>query len=69
MPEDPGAVRKEAEMREHEREARERSPDERDDARDPLASQGDDDPVGTPDDDAVPAPPGNIQGANLGGAS
>ena len=65
MPEDPGAVRREQEMREHEREARERSPDERD----PLASQGDDNPVGTPDDDATPAPPGNIQGANLGGAS
>ena len=69
MPEDPGAVRKEEEMREHEREARERSSDERDDARDPLAAQGDDNPVGTPDDDATPAPPGNIQGGNLGGAS
>ena len=55
MPEDPGAVRKE-EMREHEREARERSDDERD-------------PLGTPDEDAMPAPPGNIQGGNLGGAS
>ena len=69
MPEDPGAVRKEEEMREHEREARERSSDERDDARDPLASAGDDNPVGTPDEDAMAAPPGNIQGANLGGAS
>ena len=68
MAEEPGAVAKEEEMREHEREARERSPDERDDARDPLAS-ADDDPVGTPDDDAMPAPPANIQGANLGGAS
>ena len=58
----------EEEMREHEAEARKRSSDERDDARDPLAS-GDDDPLGTPDDDAMPAPPGNIQGANLGGAS
>ena len=57
MPEDPAAVRKEEEMREHEREARERSDDERDDS------------LGTPDDDAMPAPPGNIQGANLGGAS
>ncbi len=56
MPEDPGAVRKEEEMREHEREARERSDDERD-------------PLGTPDEDAMPAPPGNVQGANLGGAS
>ena len=69
MPEEPGALRKEEEMREHEREARQRSSDERDDARDSLASQGDDNPVGTPDDDAMPAPPANIQGANLGGAS
>jgi len=68
MPEDPGAVRKEAEMREHEQEARERSEDERDDAVDPLDSGGEGDPLGTPDDDAVPAPPGNI-GGNLGGAS
>lgn len=56
MSEEPGAVRKEEEMREHEREARERSGDERN-------------PEGTPDDDANPAPPGTIQGANLGGAS
>ncbi len=56
MSEEPGAVRKEEEMREHEREARERSEDERD-------------PLGTPDEDAMPAPPGNVQGANLGGAS
>lgn len=56
MPEEPEAVRKEQEMREHEREARERSEDERD-------------PLGTPDEDASPAPPGNVQGANLGGAS
>ena len=59
MPEEPGAVRKEEEMREHEREARERSDEERDD----------DDALGTPDGDAMPAPPGNIQGGNLGGAS
>jgi hypothetical protein len=50
------AVRQEKEMREHEREARERSEDERD-------------PMGTPDGDANPAPPGNVQGGNLGGAS
>ena len=56
MSEERDAVRKEEEMREHEREARERSDDERD-------------PLGTPDEDAMPAPPGNIQGANLGGAS
>ena len=56
MPEDPGVVRKEEEMREHEREARERSEDERD-------------PLGTPDEDAMPAPPGNVQGGGLGGAS
>ncbi len=56
MSDKPEAARKEEEMREHEREARERSEDERD-------------PLGTPDDDAIPAPPGNIQGANLGGAS
>jgi hypothetical protein len=59
MSEDPGretgAVRKEEELREHEREARERAEDERE-------------PLGTPDEDAVPAPPGNA-GANLGGAS
>jgi hypothetical protein len=70
MSEKPGALRKEEEMREHEREARKRSGDERDDAGDPLASAGDErDPIGTPDDDAMPAPPANIQGANLGGAS
>jgi hypothetical protein len=68
MSDEPGAVRKEAQMREHEREARERADDERDDARDPLATSGDDS-LGTPDDDAMPAPPANIQGANLGGAS
>ena len=60
MSEDPGrragADQQEQEMREHEREARERSGDERD-------------PVGTPDGDAMPAPPGSIQGGNLGGAS
>ena len=44
-------------MREHEREAREHSDDERDDD------------LGTPDGDAIPAPPGNVQGGNLGGAS
>ena len=69
MPEDPGAVHKEEEMREHEQEARERSEDERDDARDPLDTSGEGEPLGTPDEDAMPAPPGNIQGANLGGAS
>jgi hypothetical protein len=56
MPEEPAAVRKEEEMREHEREARERAEDERD-------------PLGPPDDDAMPAPPGNVQGGGLGGAS
>ena len=69
MPEDPGAVRSEAEMREHEQKAREHSEHERDDARDPLDTSGEGDPLGTPDEDAVPAPPGNIQGGNLGGAS
>jgi hypothetical protein len=52
-----GAAKKEQEMREHEREARERSSDELDEE------------VGTPDSDAMPAPPGNVQGGNLGGAS
>ncbi len=60
MPEDSGervgAAEQEEQMREHEREARERSDDERD-------------PIGTPDQDAMPAPPGGIQGGNLGGAS
>ena len=69
MTEEPGAARTEEEMREHEQKAREHSEHERDDARDPLASGGDDNPVGTPDEDAMPAPPGNIQGGNLGGAS
>jgi hypothetical protein len=69
MPEDPGAVRKEEEMREHEQKAREHSANERDDASDPLETSGEGDPLGTPDDDAMPAPPGNIQGGNLGGAS
>ena len=66
MSEEPGALRKEEQMREHEREARERSSDERDPSGTPS---GEADPLGTPDDDAVPAPPANIQGANLGGAS
>ena len=50
------ALQTEQEMREHEREARERAEDE-------------DDPIGTPDSDAMPAPPGNAGGGNLGGAS
>ena len=66
MSEEPGALRKEEQMREHEREARERSGDERDPSGTPS---GEGDPLGTPDGDAMPAPPGNIQGANLGGAS
>lgn len=57
MTEETGAARKEQEMREHEREARERSEDE----------QGED--LGTPDGDEMPAPPGNVQGGGLGGAS
>ncbi len=60
MPEDSGervgAAKQEEEMREHERQARERSGDEQD-------------PMGTPDGDAMPAPPGNVQGGGLGGAS
>ena len=56
------AARIEQEMREHERQARERQD----------GSEGDgplDDELGTPDSDAMPAPPGNIQGGSLGGAS
>jgi hypothetical protein len=60
MAEDPGtqkdAAQQEREMREHEAEARERSEQE-------------EDPVGTPDPDAMPAPPGSAQGGSLGGAS
>lgn len=66
MPEDPGAARKEEEMRDHEQEAREHSEHESDDTSD---TSGEGDPLGTPDGDAMPAPPGNIQGGNLGGAS
>ena len=61
MPDDKTAAQTEREMREHEREARERSDKERDE---PL-----DDELGTPDSDAMPAPPGNVQGGTLGGAS
>ena len=59
MSDEPNAVRKEQELREHEAEARRRAEGE----------EGDDESLGTPDSDANPAPPGNIQGANLGGAS
>ena len=59
MSEDPGrhkdAADVEREMREHEREARERDTDELDDE------------IGTPDSDALPAPPGNIQRGAPGG--
>ena len=68
MSEEPGVLRKEDEMREHEREARERSDEERG----PLATpeqDASDDPLGTPEKDAMPAPPGNVQGGSLGGAS
>jgi hypothetical protein len=63
MSEDPGrekdAAQTEREMREHEREARERSD-----------TEGElDDELGTPDSDAMPAPPGPAQGGSLGGAS
>jgi hypothetical protein len=65
MSEDPGrekdAAQTEREMREHEREARERSESEGDG---PL-----DEDLGTPDSDAMPAPPGPAQGGSLGGAS
>ena len=60
MPDHSEAVQREQEMRAHEREARERA----------EGSDADEDPsLGTPDSDANPAPPGNVQGANLGGAS
>jgi hypothetical protein len=55
------ALDTERELRDHEREARERSEDER--------SSGGDESLGTPDSDATPAPPGSVQGGNLGGAS
>jgi hypothetical protein len=61
MPDEKNAADKEREMREHEREARERSGAEGDQ---PL-----DEDLGTPDDDAMPAPPGPAQGGSLGGAS
>jgi hypothetical protein len=60
MAEDPGrqtdAAQEELQRREHEQEARERSEHERD-------------PMGTPEEDANPAPPGNVQGGGLGSAS
>jgi hypothetical protein len=60
---DKNALDKEREMREHEREARERSDAEGGD-------KGDlEEDLGTPDSDAMPAPPGPAQGGNLGGAS
>ena len=67
MPEEPGAVRKEEEMREHEQEARERSRTSATTRR-PARHWGGRS-ARHPDEDAMPAPPGNVQGANLGGAS
>ena len=63
MPDDKKAADREREMREHEAEAREREGAERD-GKTEL-----DEEVGTPDSDAMPAPPGNVQGGTLGGAS
>ena len=58
MPDEPGAIRKEAQMREHEREARERDPDERS----PEGEGGGDASA------AEPAPPGNIQEGTVTGS-
>jgi hypothetical protein len=54
------------EMREHEREARERDPDERDPA---TGVASDEDLAGDVDPAAEPAPPGNVQSGDLSGGS
>lgn len=64
MPDDKNAADKEREMREHEQEARERSEAEADSEGGSLDGE-----LGTPDKDAMPAPPGPAQGGSLGGAS
>jgi hypothetical protein len=57
------------EMREHEREARERDPDERDPATGVAEGAGPDTHAGDGDPAAEPAPPGNVGTGEISGGS
>jgi hypothetical protein len=56
-------------MREHEREARERDPDERDPATGVAEGAGPDTHAGDGDPAAEPAPPGNVGTGEISGGS